>query len=144
MGVEILNKMISEKEIYYTKLLNCLHDVYIHLGYTPDRRFIETLHFTKAKTPEEIKEVKNLNKFEEFKVKEYSEHLGDIIYKDFDKVSPTDKLKLILFQKRYPGTEEYFNNIIYKSKDECIECETPKEKEFKVVKKPLGMYTKEE
>jgi hypothetical protein len=141
LGIEILNKSISEKEIYYTKLLNKLHDVTIRLGYTPDPQFYGALLFTKAKEEKDIQEVTNLSEFEENRVKQYSEYLCDIINKDMDKVDPTDILSLIVFQRQNPGTDEYFDNIIYKSK--CEECETNEEKS-KIVKDKLGRYLREE
>jgi hypothetical protein len=143
LGIEILNKSISEKEIYYTKLLNKLHDVTIRLGYTPDPQFYGALLFTKAKEEKDIQEVTNLSEFEENRVKQYSEYLCDIINKDMDRVDPTDLLSLIVFQRENPGTDEYFDNIIYKSK--CKECkeDVPKAKS-KVYKNKLGQLMREE
>jgi hypothetical protein len=144
LGVEILNKSISEKEIYYTKLLNKLHDVTIRLGYEPDPQFYSALLFTKVKEEKDISLVTNLTQFEENRIKAYSEHLCNIINKDMERVDPTDLLSLIVFQRENPGTDEYFDNIIYKSK--CKECEVedvPKAKS-KVYKNRLGQFIKEE
>jgi hypothetical protein len=142
-GVEILNKSITAKEEYYTKLLNCLHDVYIHLGYTPDPKFIESLRFSKAKTSEDVEEVRKLYEFEENKIKSYSGFLCDAIYKDFNRVTPEDKLSIILFSKENPDYDEFFDGIVYKS--ECKNCQVedmPKTKS-KVYKNNLGQFVKE-
>ena len=143
-GIEILNKSITEKEIYYLKLLNTLHDVYIHLGYTPDSRFIDALHFTKAKTPEDIEETRKLYEFEENIVKGYTSVLCDAIYKSFDRVTPEDKLSIILFSKENPDYDVFFDGIVYKS--ECKNCQVedvPKTKS-KVHKNNLGQFVKED
>jgi len=144
-GIEVLNKSIIEKEVYYTKLLNKLHDVTIRLGYTPDSQFYSALLFTKAKEEKDIPEVTKLTEFEEGRIKQYSEYLCNIINKDMERVDPTDLLSLIVFERENPGTQEYFDNIIYKSK-ECKECEVedvPKAKS-KVFKNRLGQFTKED
>jgi len=144
-GVEILNKSIREKENYYTKLLNTLHDVTIHLGYQPDTQFYGALQFAKAKDEDDIEEITHLVDFEENRVKAYSEYLCDVIYKDLDRVSDTDLVNLVVFQKEHPGTDEYFDNIVYKSK-ECLECqdEDVEENKPKVVKDTLGRYLKDD
>jgi hypothetical protein len=143
-GIEVLNKSIIEKEIYYTKLLNKLHDVTIRLGYTPDPQFYGALLFTKAKEEKDIQEVTNLSEFEENRVKQYSEYLCDIINKDMDKVDPTDILSLIVFQRENPGSAEWFDSIIYKSKCKDCEVEDVPKPTAKVYKNRLGQFTKED
>ncbi len=143
-GVEILNKSITAKEEYYTKLLNCLHDVYIHLGYTPDPKFIESLHFSKANNPEDIGQVKKLYKFEENKVKGYTGYLCDIIYKDFDRVTPEDKLNIILFSKEHPDIDAFFDGIVYKSECKDYQVDDVPKVKSKVFKNRLGQFVKEE
>jgi len=143
-GVEILNKGITAKEEYYTKLLNTLHDVYIHLGYTPDPQFYGALLFTKAKDENDFEEVSKLSEFEESRIKQYSEYLCDIISKRMDDgtIDPTDLLSLIVFQKENPATEEYFDNILYKS--QCKHCDIESvTKEPRVFKNKLGHFCKE-
>jgi len=144
LGVKILNKSIQEKQTYYMKLINTLHDVIQHLGIEPDKQYWGALQLSKALDDDDVLEVTNLTEFEEFRLKEYSRCLIDVIKKNISKVSNSDLIKLIEFQREHSGTDEYFDDIVYKS-EECKECqENVEEKTPKVVKTPLGQYTKEE